>query len=114
MQQPSTVPTEHDISYFTTAVSPTAPDTIRLHGELDFASVPALSAVLDDALSRDDAVVRIDVGGLTFCDSSGAHALAGFRRVLHTRGRRLQVEAADARLRRVFRLTRTAELLEAG
>jgi anti-sigma B factor antagonist len=48
---------------------------IALSGELDLASLPALAGAMDGLLSRPVQPVVLDLGGLTFLDSSGVGVL---------------------------------------
>lgn len=48
---------------------------LRLYGELDLASAPALDLV-HCVLPEDIQVVRIDLGGMRFCDTAGLRSLA--------------------------------------
>ena len=47
----------------------------RLEGELDFASAPMLTELIDDALSVGRARVTLDLSGVTFMDLPGLEAL---------------------------------------
>jgi anti-sigma B factor antagonist len=55
----------------------TAPDavTVHLHGEIDAATAGILADHLQDALRRSPACLRVDMTGVTFCDSSGFRVL---------------------------------------
>ena len=50
--------------------------TIRLDGELDVHTAPALSSTMDEVLgSGNPGAVTLDASGLSFCDSSGIQVL---------------------------------------
>lgn len=56
----------------------TTPDgalCVRLGGELDLAGVSELGRQLDDLLSRSPQAIELDLGELTFLDSSGVAVL---------------------------------------
>lgn len=48
---------------------------VELEGELDLASLPAVGATVDQLLARPPQPVVLDLGGLTFLDSSGVTLL---------------------------------------
>jgi anti-sigma B factor antagonist len=90
-----------DVSFGSAAPGTTL---IALAGEIDLASVPALTTALDHALRDGDDNVVIDAAQLTFCDASGLGALAVAHTALARRGRRLTVVNATRRLRRSMEL----------
>ena len=59
---------------FAAVVSSTSPDTVEVAGELDMATAPQLEAVAADVLSQHKGVT-LDMGGVTFVDSSGLGAV---------------------------------------
>jgi anti-anti-sigma factor len=75
---------------------------VRLVGELDRASVPALERELQLALATDAEAVVVDLEGLEFIDSSGVQCL--IRLVRGPDGRRLPLIGAGGQPRRTFRL----------
>src|SRR3954470_3040775 len=57
-------------------------------GEIDAASVGAVTAAFDEAITRHERHVVLDAGGITFIDSTGVSALvAAMRRLNRTRRR---------------------------
>ena len=48
---------------------------VVVHGELDLATAPALARVLSSALDRRPAELHLDLGPLTFVDSTGIRVL---------------------------------------
>jgi anti-sigma B factor antagonist len=86
---------------------------IRIDGELDVATAPALERALD-AARVDGADVTVDLTGTTFLDSCGLNVLLAAARKARGRGHRLDVLCAEAgATRRMFVLTRTEHLLAA-
>lgn len=79
-------------------------------GELDIATVPQLDRVLRDAESVAPQIV-LDLGGLEFVSSCGAHLLMEADARLRRAGGRLKIRRAPDGLRRILALVcATAEL----
>lgn len=72
--------------------------TARLGGELDIASLPAITATLDDLLARDPQPLRLDLTDVSFLDSS---AVAVLIRLANHFGR-VETVHATAPVRRVI------------
>jgi anti-sigma B factor antagonist len=85
--------------------------TLRLHGEVDIASVARLQACLDGAAGTWP-VVEIDASGLTFLDSSGVAALALAHRRLNASGVELRVRNPSPFVTRVLQITGLTDLLD--
>jgi anti-sigma B factor antagonist len=84
-----------------------APDglVIALSGELDLASLPAVAVPMDDVLGRPLQPVVLDLGGLTFLDSSGVAVLV---RIANHFGQ-VRTRAATPPVRRVIEVLGLAE-----
>jgi anti-anti-sigma factor len=78
---------------------------IALSGELDLASLPAVAVPMADVLSRELQPVVLDLGGLTFLDSSGVAVLV---RIANHFGQ-IRTRAATAPVRRVIEVLGLAE-----
>jgi anti-sigma B factor antagonist len=82
---------------------------VRLTGELDAHTVARL-----EALSRldyhDVSTVRMDLGRLTFCDSTGLRGLVHLRSAQTQAGRTFRIVRVHPRVLRVLELTHTASL----
>jgi anti-anti-sigma factor len=63
---------------------PVGGNTLRLVGELDIATVPALTAALEEL--PPDGPITLDLTELTFIDSAGLHAIATCAKGLNGRG----------------------------
>jgi anti-anti-sigma factor len=108
---------ERQVSTGTLRLRVGAPDglpRLAVEGELDLSSVSALEEAVADALggAEDGGVVELDLGGVTFMDSTGLRGLLTARQRAEAAGRRLRVVAATPAVRRVLELTHTAELFE--
>jgi anti-anti-sigma factor len=88
-----------------------APALVALSGEMDIVSAGSFTeamAELEDSAS--DGIV-IDVGGLTFIDSSGINALVQAVRAFATRGGRAVLASPGAHIQRVFQITHVGEIV---
>jgi anti-anti-sigma factor len=82
---------------------------VRLEGELDLAAAESLRAVVDGA---DERGLVLDLQAVTFVDSAVLKELLRARAECSGRGVRLILAAPPRSVRRLFELTRTAELFE--
>ncbi|MGX1881507.1 STAS domain-containing protein [Streptomyces sp. NPDC055287] len=93
---------------FQVGVQATGPDSCRitLAGDLDVVSAPDLREAVQAAVAG-HRQVRVDCGGLTFCDCSGLNALLGAARVARAGGTDLRLCAVPRALARLLRLSHT-------
>jgi anti-sigma B factor antagonist len=86
--------------------------TVRLYlrGELDMATRARVEGALIRAEESGASVLELDLGGLTFMDSSGVHVALDARRRLREKGHSLVLLGGSESVRRVFELTGTAQL----
>jgi anti-sigma B factor antagonist len=84
---------------------------IELVGELEVSEAPHLRDLLGEAVAGSQSRVLLDLGQVTFIDSSGIGVLVGAHRRADEAGARLGLAAAGAGVRRVFELTRTDRVL---
>lgn len=82
-----------------------------LSGEVDLANVDALPAVLAGAVRTDESL-RIDIGEVTFLDSSLMRALLVTELQLAATGTDVKIRRPTLQARRVFELTGLTSLLE--
>jgi anti-sigma B factor antagonist len=85
---------------------------LRVAGELDVATAPALRDALDGLVDGGCQHVDVDVSCVPFCDSSGFHALVDARRRLGRRGGTLELHHPCRSLRlllELFELTPTLD-----
>ena len=84
---------------------------IRVAGELDLGTVPALERELHRILSHDLSRVILDLEGLEFIDSIGIVCLVKAARRSSADGDRLRVIGGKGQVERVLRLTGVRDLL---
>jgi anti-sigma B factor antagonist len=86
--------------------------TVRLYlrGELDMATRARVESALIRAEDSGASVIELDLGGLTFMDSSGVHVALDASRRSREKGYSLVVLGGSESVRRVFELTGTAQL----
>jgi len=93
----------HEPQVFSVAVfSDGAALTIRVAGELDLATAPDLAAALDSHIDSCTTDVIVDLGAVTFLDSSALKVFIGALRRLRAAGRRLTVSAVSPAAARVL------------
>jgi anti-anti-sigma factor len=80
-------------------------------GDVDFATAPELQAQIVDLIERGARLVVIDLGAVTFLDSSGLRALVHGAQALEAVDGRLLVENATGAVARVLELTELIEKL---
>ncbi|WP_433617461.1 STAS domain-containing protein [Dactylosporangium sp. CA-139114] len=83
---------------------------VALSGECDLSAREECTAALLAAVETSPQVV-VDLGGLTFLDSSGVHALVTAFRAAQDRGRRLSVVGAAGMVAHVLEITGVGGLL---
>ena len=100
MPVPQLLVTEEDIDDQT--------HVLALRGELDVATVPRLADPLREAIAAGKTAVVIDLGELTFLDSTGLMVLLnGLRRVVR-QGGNLVIVCTNPTVLRLFDITGTA------
>ncbi|MFF7244716.1 STAS domain-containing protein [Embleya sp. NPDC008237] len=82
---------------------------LRIGGELDIDTGPPLRRALDTALDSGAPRVDVDMSSITFCDSTGLHALLYARARALEIGTRLGLVPGD-KFRRLLEVTGTAHL----
>ena len=86
---------------------------VRLFGELDIASAPALLREATERLQSHRSI-GVDIGSLMFIDAAGLGALVTLRNRCVASGLRLDVAGASPSMARVFGLAGLADLLTHG
>lgn len=91
-----------------------APPVVRVAGELDAYSAPALEATLTEQGA--DADLRLDLSGVTFIDSTGIRAIVTTDNRLRENDHRLVVVDPSPSVLRLLQLTSLDErfLIESG
>jgi anti-sigma B factor antagonist len=83
---------------------------LSLRGELDMATRSRVENALIRAEDSDAAVIELDLGGLTFMDSSGLHVVLDARRRAGEKGHKLVLLEGPEAVQQIFELTGTAHL----
>jgi anti-anti-sigma factor len=84
---------------------------VTLRGELDLAGAPKLAEAFAALIEpRCDRVV-VDLGGLSFIDSTGIQTLLVAGEALRARGGVITLRAPSAEVRRVFEIVHLADLM---
>lgn len=83
---------------------------VRLEGELDAYSAPALATCLDDLVNGGVTAVVIDLGKVTFIDSTGLGVLVAGYNAAVERGGTVELVASDPRVVRVLEMTSLDQL----
>jgi anti-sigma B factor antagonist len=86
--------------------------TLYASGELDIASGPVLEHAVVQAVEGQGGEFHLDLGGLTFMDSSGAKALLSAHDRVESLGRRLVIVSPSGPVRRVLALMGLEQLLD--
>ena len=85
---------------------------LRLTGELDLATAPAVEALCYDALDSATRRIVLDFEDVDFVDSAGLAALVAVRNRLHADGGVLALRSPNGTIRRLLSLTRIDEIVE--
>ncbi|MEU0534327.1 STAS domain-containing protein [Amycolatopsis tolypomycina] len=81
-----------------------AGSVVTVAGELDVATAPRLRAGVEGLTLGAGQVLVLDLGGVTFCDSSGISALIAAHNVAEAAGAGVALAAVPDRLGRTFGL----------
>lgn len=84
------------------------PGRVELTGEIDLSAVEELRSALDRASARGDEVLEVDVGDVTFMDSSGINELVR----LGAGGHRIVIEDASPFVRRTLEMMGLGEAFD--
>jgi len=79
--------------------------TIAIRGEMDLASAGSLYRRARAALSEADGDVRVDLGGVTFCDAQGLSVLVRIANDAQRQGGRVLLERVPPNVARLLRIT---------
>jgi anti-sigma B factor antagonist len=83
---------------------------LRIHGELDLSTAPPLTTALDTAIRESRGAFVVDLGDLTFLDSSGVGVLLHARARLGRDERDLVVVCPPGAARHVFEVAGISDL----
>ena len=85
---------------------------VSVAGELDLHTAGDLSAELADVIRRGPTHLVVDLGGVTFLDSTALGALAAGARRAQTVGARVTVVTDDPHTTKIFRITALDRLVD--
>lgn len=91
--------------------------TVHVAGEIDVYTAPALRRQLDEEIQRGCRDLVVDLGGVTFLDSTGLGVLVGRLKLIRAQGGMMRIVGAQERVLKVFTITgldRVFELLPRG
>jgi anti-anti-sigma factor len=83
--------------------------TLTVSGEVDIATVEDFLAAADACLDDGVEICEIDLGGVSFMDSSGLGALVRIRKAANDKGTRVVLTNVPESVNRLFEVTGLAE-----
>jgi len=96
---------DHPILNITPSPSDQAAATLIVSGEIDLNSVGALSVAVQTALAEQPGRLTLDLGGVTFCDSTGLGTFVVLSRKAASAQTVLVLANIDGYLRRTIDIT---------
>lgn len=87
------------------------PTVVRLAGDLDVHTAPALRAALEDVIDAGHTDLLVDLRAVTFADSSGLGVLAGALRKARRRAGHLEVCAPAPVVVKILRISALDQVL---
>jgi anti-sigma B factor antagonist len=87
-------------------------EILYVTGELDISTAAELERAVASTLDGQGGAFHLDIGALTFIDSTGAHALVRLHRRLTDLGRRLIVVSPTRQVRRVVEILALDEIID--
>jgi anti-sigma B factor antagonist len=85
---------------------------VRVAGEVDLATSPRLRDALERTIAAGSSVVRLDMTGVTFLDSSGISVLVDTQQRLHAASARLVLHGVGAQTKRVLEISGLGSFFE--
>jgi anti-sigma B factor antagonist len=109
----SGVPNEEALPGFRCLLDQSSGSVVRVvvTGELDLVTAAALERALHHAHAGGRLIV-LDLGGVSFCDSTGLHLIVRANQRARDEGRRLVIVCGSKQVQRLFALTGVDEQLE--
>lgn len=95
---------------FVTTTGPDSAPVLGVSGDLDIAGVDQFLAHADRLMESGGGVIDVDLGGVTFIDSSGLGALVRLQNSATAAGRRLQLSNVPRSVARILDLTGLTDL----
>ena len=93
-----------DAQFETTMSGPGVP-VLRVRGEIDVASAPEFHASVSDLIGREPEIVIVDLGEVSFIDSTGLGVLVGAQKQLRDAGGDLRLVVTQPQITRLLELT---------
>lgn len=90
------------------------PSTLRVSGEVDLAVAAELRQAGLSCIESDDVGLRVDLGDVTFIDSTGLGALVQLRSAARDSGKMLQLVNVPDEVSRMLQLTGLTGTFEVG
>ena len=85
---------------------------VRVTGDVDLATSPQLRAALDEAIGASPDAVRLDMGGVTFLDSSGISVLVDAQQRLQDASSKLVLHGVGDQIKRVLEISGLGSFFE--
>ncbi len=95
----------------TVTVTADSPPTVILSGEIDISTAPDLEQTASRLLAQGHPSLAIDLGGVTYLDSTGIGTMLRLCRQCRERGGQLHILSASARIHRLMRMLGIDHLL---
>lgn len=86
--------------------------TLRLRGDVDVATVDQARSAFDESARTAVGDVIVDLGGVSFVDSTGLGMLIGWHKAVLAGGRHLRLDCVPPRVSRMLRLTGLDRILD--
>ncbi|HEX2315784.1 MAG TPA: STAS domain-containing protein [Thermomonospora sp.] len=83
---------------------------VKVSGEIDVFSSPKLREMLIDVIDKGPLHLVVDLGDVTFLDSTGLGVLVGIYHRLRARSGTMSFVGANERVRRVFHVTQLTKI----
>jgi anti-anti-sigma factor len=78
---------------------------VRLHGELDIASAKTFEDELRQAIDSDASAITLDLGRLSFIDSTGLRAMVSISELSRTKGNLLRMSRGSESVERALEVS---------
>lgn len=85
---------------------------VRVTGDVDLATSPKLRAALEEAIGAGADAVRLDMGGVTFLDSSGISVLVDAQQRLQEGSSKLVLHSVSDQIKRVLEISGLGSFFE--
>lgn len=83
---------------------------IKMSGEIDYTVTPKIRTGLLNYIEKTKGPLKLDLGNLTYLDSSGLAVFIEARRHLVEQGRTIEIVAVTPEVKKIFQLTQVDKL----